>query len=88
VIAMDINKIKEEIRSFLIENFDIDKDDNEFTDDVDFFTYGYVDSFGAAEIISFIEENFNIEVSNKDLVKYPMTSIDEIAHYINVKKGA
>ncbi len=85
---MDINKIKEEIRSFLIENFDIDKDDNEFTDDVDFFTYGYVDSFGAAEIISFMEENFNIEVSNKDLVKYPMTSIDEIAHYINVKKGA
>ncbi|MBE6013274.1 MAG: acyl carrier protein [Lachnospiraceae bacterium] len=85
---MDINKIKEEIRSFLIENFDIDKDDNEFTDDVDFFTYGYVDSFGAAEIISFIEENFNIEVSNKDLVKYPMTSIDEIAHYISIKKGA
>lgn len=83
-----MDKIKEEVRSFLIENFDIDKDDSEFTDDVDFFTYGYVDSFGAAEIISFMEEKFHIEVTNKDLVKYPMTSIDEIAQYISIKKGA
>jgi D-alanine--poly(phosphoribitol) ligase subunit 2 len=85
---MSEKDIKSTLRNFLIENFDIDPDDEEFTDDVDFFTYGFVDSFGAAEIISFMEEAFNIEVTNKDLVKYSMTSIDEIAEYIKIKTGA
>ncbi|MDL2248538.1 phosphopantetheine-binding protein [Tyzzerella sp. OttesenSCG-928-J15] len=80
-----MDEIKLKIREFLIETFDIDRDDDEFSDDVDFFTYGYVDSFGAAEIIAFMEKEFNIEVTNKDLVKYPMTSIDEIGKYIKQK---
>lgn len=84
---MDKDRIKENLRSFLIKQFDIDEDDEEFTDDVDFFTYGYVDSFGAAEIIEYIEKEFDFTVENKDLVKYPMTSIDEITDYIVIKKG-
>jgi D-alanine--poly(phosphoribitol) ligase subunit 2 len=84
---MSEKEIKIVLRNFLIENFDIDPDDEEFTDDVDFFTYGFVDSFGAAEIIAFMEETFDIEVLNKDLVKYSMTSIDEITEYIKAKTG-
>jgi len=70
--------VKEKIFNYIKEHFEIG-DDPDFTSDVNMFDYGFVDSLGAIEIISFIEDTWNIEITQQDLTLYPMNTVDEIA---------
>ena len=49
------------------------------------FNEGFVDSFGAVEIIHFIEQTYNIEITQKDITLYPMNTIEEIAEVVENK---
>lgn len=79
-------EIKDTLREFVRENFNIG-DDPDFTDDANLFDMGFIDSLGATEIILFIEQNWDITITQKDLVLYPMNTIDEIAEVIEGKLG-
>ncbi len=79
-------EIKETLYKFLSENFGID-DDPDFTYDAHLFDMGFIDSLGATEIILFIEEHWDIEITQKDLILYPMNTIEEIAEVIERKLG-
>ena len=76
-----MEEIKEKLRAFIQEKFEID-DDPDFTDDVHLFNEGFVDSFGAVEII---EQTYNIEITQKDITLYPMNTIEEIAEVVENK---
>lgn len=73
---------------FISENFDIDSDDADYTVDVNLFDYGFVDSLGATEIVVFIEEHWDIEITQRDLTLYSMNTIAEIADVVDSKIGA
>lgn len=79
--------IKDALRDFIRSYADVPEDDRDFTDDVDLFDYGYVDSLGATEIILFLEDRFHITVTQEDITLYPMNSIDEIAEVAERKLG-
>jgi D-alanine--poly(phosphoribitol) ligase subunit 2 len=83
---MEIPEIKDTLRSFIVEKFGVPADDSEFNDDVHLFDYGYVDSFGAVELVSFVQQSFGVEVSQSDLVAYPMNTITEIATFVSLRK--
>ena len=76
-----MEEIKEKLRAFIQEKFEIP----DFTDDVHLFNEGFVDSFGAVEIIHFIEQTYNIEITQKDITLYPMNTIEEIAEVVENK---
>ena len=80
-----MTKIEKEIYDFIKENFEIEDDDEDFTIDINIFDYGYVDSLGATEIILFLEDHFSIELTQKDLILYPMNTVSEIAAVIEEK---
>ena len=65
-----MEEIKDKLRAFIQEKFEIDNDP---------------DSFGAVEIIHFIEQTYNIEITQKDITLYPMNTIDEIAEVVESK---
>lgn len=69
---------------FIRDTFEIG-DDPEFTADINIFDSGFVDSMGATEILSFLEENWDIEITQGDLIMYPMNSIEEIAAVVDSK---
>ena len=69
---------------YIVEAFDIG-DDPEFTVDVNIFDSGFVDSMGATEILSFLEENWDIEITQRDLIMYPMNTVEEIAAVVDSK---
>lgn len=78
---MDIeNKIETYIRDY----FEIG-DDPDLTLDTHLFDEGFVDSLGAVQIVSFVEETFNIEITQRDLTLYPMNTINEIVEVIKTK---
>lgn len=76
--------ITETISGFIREKFDIG-DDPDFTNDVHLFNEGFVDSFGAVEIIHFVEETYGIEITQKDITLFPMNTVEEIAAVVESK---
>lgn len=77
-----LNKIKDELRNYIIENFNVEPDDPDFSDDVHLFDYGFLDSLNATQTILFLEDTFHIEISQRDITLYPMNTIDEIASVV------
>ncbi len=54
----------------------------EIKDDLLIFKEGILDSMGLVSLISFLEEEFNIKVSDKDLVEENFESINAITEFI------
>lgn len=77
-------EIEEVLSKYIKSNFEID-DDPEFTEEAHLFDMGFIDSLGATEVILYIEEYWNIEITQKDLILYPMNTIKEIAEVIERK---
>ncbi len=78
---MNIQDIIDTLSQYINEQFDIGNDPD-FDAEVDLFEYGFLDSMGAMEVIAFIEEEYSIEITQKDVVLYPMNTITEIAEVI------
>ena len=76
--------VAETLSEFIREKFEIG-DDPDFNNDVHLFNEGFVDSFGAVEIIHFVEETYNIEVTQKDITLFPMNTVNEIAEVVESK---
>ena len=83
---MTTTEIADRLRAFIVKQFEIGVDE-EFTDDVHIFDYGYVDSFGAVEIISFVEKDFGVKISDEDLVLNALNTVNEISALIAEKLG-
>lgn len=77
--------IEQAIYDYIAETFDIDKGDPDFTPDVNLFDYGFVDSMGATEIILFIEEKWNIKITQRDLTLNSMNTVREISEVVQAK---
>jgi methoxymalonate biosynthesis acyl carrier protein len=85
---MEVQEIMLELRNYIKEQFEVPENDPDFNDDVHLFDYGYIDSFGAVELITFVETTFSINISESDLVVYPLNTIREIASFaLNRKEG-
>ncbi|MFC5532409.1 acyl carrier protein [Cohnella yongneupensis] len=84
---MKLDEICSILTDHIMKQFQIESDDDEFTPDVHLFDYGYIDSFGATELTSFVESRFEIEVTKKDLMLHKMNTINEIAAFVAMKRG-
>jgi D-alanine--poly(phosphoribitol) ligase subunit 2 len=79
---MDMDEVTSELRGFVQERFGIPKDDSDFNDEVNLFNYGYIDSFGAVELTSFIESQFSIRLTESDWATFPLNTIREISSFV------
>ena len=77
--------VAETISEFIKEKVEIG-DDPDFTNDVHLFNEGFVDSFGAVEIIHFVEETYGISITQKDITLFPMNTVNEIAAVVESKQ--
>lgn len=66
----------------------IGADDSEFNRDTHVFDYGYIDSFGAAELVAWVETTWKFQVPNEDLAHRPLNTVNEMAQYIFEKTSA
>ncbi len=85
-IRMGIEEIKKTLHDHIVQRYAVPADDPDFTDDVHLFDYGYVDSFGAVDLVSFVQEAFGVKVGQADLIAYPMNTIHEIATFTLLRK--
>jgi methoxymalonate biosynthesis acyl carrier protein len=83
---MRTDDIVSELRIFIMTRFAVPERDRDFTNTVDLFNYGYIDSLGAADLASFIESRFGIKFSDTDWVSSPLSTIEEIAGFVSKRQ--
>lgn len=79
---MDLNLIIAQLRQFVRQQFNVTESDPDFDDNVHLFDYGYVDSFGAVTLTSYVEQAFGVRIADHDLIAHPLNSIREIATFV------
>jgi acyl carrier protein len=79
-----MNKLKDKIRQFIVEDF-LFGDDNGLKDDTSFLDEGIIDSTGILELVSFLEEEFSISVEDEELIPENLDSIMNVVAYLEKK---
>jgi len=76
---------KLEIRKFIVQNFLYGQDDG-FQNGDSLLDMGLIDSTGVLELVSFVEENFKINVNDEEIVPENFDSVDNLEKFINWKE--
>ncbi|MBP1992688.1 acyl carrier protein [Paenibacillus eucommiae] len=82
---MSNEEFLQQLEQHIRERYEIEADDDDFNLDVHLFDYGYIDSIGATALIAHIEKTYNVQVTNQDLMLYPLNTVREIADFISNK---
>lgn len=72
------------VKEFIIENF-LFGEEEQLKMDTDFFDKGIVDSTGVIELVSFMEETFNISVDDEELIPENLSSLKNIDLFLQKK---
>ena len=78
---IDLSSIKNFIRTELI--YDDEKD---FDENTNLIERGIVDSMSLVRLISFIEENCDIQVQDEDIVPENFSSLNKISSFISERR--
>ncbi len=84
---MDVNAIQKEVREFVFENFIVDEGE-EFLDETSFLESGLIDSTGILELIAFLEETWDVEVADDEMIPENLDGIAKAARFVASKLSA
>jgi len=78
--------MREKIRALVESNLNIFHSDVQFGDDDNIFRKGFVDSLFAVQLIAYLEQEFGITVSNKDLDINNFHSVNKMVSFVERKR--
>lgn len=79
-----MEKNNELIKNFIVENFLFGNAEG-LKDDTSFLEEGIIDSTGVLELITFIEDEYSIQVDEEEMIPDNLDSIGKIVQYIERK---
>jgi len=74
--------IADELARYVREHFDIEDGDPDFGPDVHLYDYGYVDSFGAEELLAHVEKTYGVTIDEATMLRHPLNTLHEIADFV------
>ncbi len=78
--------VAEEIRNFVVDNF-LFGDEAGLTDDSSFIKEGIVDSTGILQLVTYLQERYQIAVADEELTPENLDSVRRVAAFVEVKRG-
>jgi len=78
--------VRDKIRAMVMSNLNIFSSDVEFSDDDNIFRKGFVDSLFAVQLIAYLEQEFGIRVTNKDLNINNFHSVNKMVSFVERKR--
>jgi acyl carrier protein len=79
---MHPREVADRTEAYVRASFNISPGDAGFGPTADLFHGGYVDSVGLVELLQFIQEEFDVEIPDEDLLSDDFTTIDGIARIV------
>lgn len=77
---------EKKIRSFILENYLFSDDESELNSGDSFLEQGIIDSTGILEVIFFLEEEFEVEVDDDEMIPENLDSVDNLVKFIATKQ--
>lgn len=77
--------VEQNIKNFIIENFIIDGNIDQLNNDQSFLESGIIDSTGILELVSFIEEHYDITIEDEELIPDNLDTVNNVVKFINKK---
>ena len=78
--------IQNEIKEFIIENFLFNNGHYNLKNNDSFLENGILDSTGVLELVGFVENQYNIEILDEELIPENLDSINNLLDYIHKKQ--
>ena len=78
---------KDKIRKFVINNFLLGDDNQILNDNASFLEQGIIDSTGILELVSFVQETFDIRIEDMELMPDNLDSLNKLEAFIAKKQG-
>jgi acyl carrier protein len=85
---MGDNTIQKQIREYVVEAFLLGQDESALTNGESFLESGLIDSTGVLELIQFVEDSFEIEIEDEEMIPENLDSIDLLVRFVESKIGA
>jgi acyl carrier protein len=85
--VMQITALELEIHKFIVDNFMFGQADG-LKYDESLLQKGVIDSTGVLELVSFLQDNFNITVEDDEIVPSNLETINGIVAYVSKKLNA
>ncbi|HDM75238.1 MAG TPA: acyl carrier protein [Deltaproteobacteria bacterium] len=80
-----MRNLEAEIKNFLVENFLFGEPDEDFTSETSFLEEGIIDSTGILELVTFLEETYEIQIEDEELVPENLDSIKNVVQFLKRK---
>jgi acyl carrier protein len=74
--------VRDRVRSFIVEELNWDGSADELTDDLPLLEKGVLDSMGVFQLVSFLEEEYGVEIPDEELVPENFGTIEGIARMV------
>jgi acyl carrier protein len=84
--AAQSDALKAQIRDFILENLAHAKGITSFTDDESLMESGVIDSLGIFRLVSFLEEDLKVRVSDEEINAETLKSVDSIEQLVLSKR--
>ena len=82
---MDSNEIQKRVHEYVVESFLFGEDDELSSDDQSFLDSGLIDSTGILELIHFVEDSFEIEIEDEEMIPENLDSIARVTAFVGSK---
>jgi acyl carrier protein len=82
------DSITSAIREFIVSNFMYGQDAATLGDGESFLDSGIIDSTGVLELVAFIEERFNVQVGDRELLPENLDSVQNVTRFVSTKLAA
>lgn len=80
--------IKQQVRSYILDNFLMGGDRTGLGDDDSFLEQRVLDSTGFIELVTFLEVCFAIRIEDEEMIPENLDSLNSIAGYVSRKRAA
>ena len=80
---MEYNK---NIKEFVVENFLFGEGDK-LNDNTNFFEESIIDSTGILELVCFVEETYNLTISDDEIVEQNFSSVNNVTTFVEKKQN-
>jgi acyl carrier protein len=77
--------VQQKLRAFIVDNFLFGQDGGELSEDDSLIEMGVIDSTGVLQLISFLEEEFNIRVEDSEVIPQNLDSLNRLAEFVQRK---
>lgn len=80
--------IETEVRQYILDNFLFGRTEVELSSDASFLDLGIIDSTGVLELVTFLEDKYQIKIEDEELVPANLDSLKGITQFVEARRAA